>query len=148
MARFGKMAPSKSQHHQVFARTPTPNPKATQHTLAVLGHGWPCSQKHFTCGHPEKCSKASDLSLFVSNPLSFYCIICHMISLFHIISAFPTNHCKLGHNALAVVSNLQLHAKNAKSLKNLNSIFCAEMQYIHSPSMATLPRLWISDQKS
>ena len=68
-----KMAPSKS-HHQVFARTPTQNPKApdlrpsAQHTLTVLGHGRPCSQKHFTWGHPENCSKTSDLhlSLFVS----------------------------------------------------------------------------------
>ena len=69
----GKMAPSKS-HHQVFARTLTQDLKATdlrpsaQHTLAVLGHGRPCSQKHFTWGHPENCSKTSDLhlSLFVS----------------------------------------------------------------------------------
>ena len=50
----GKMAPSKARHHQVIARSPTQNPKAThlrpsaQHTLAVLGHGRPCSQKHFT----------------------------------------------------------------------------------------------------
>ena len=81
----GKMAPSKARHHQVFARSPTQNPKAThlrpsaQHTLAVLGHGRPCSQKHFTWGHPENCGKASDLhsSLYVSikkYPFSFYCI--------------------------------------------------------------------------
>ena len=89
----GKIAPSKSRHHQVFARSPTQNPKAShlrpsaQHTLTVLGHGRPCSQKHFTWGHPEKCGKASDLhlSLFVSlqkKTISFYCIICHMILLF------------------------------------------------------------------
>ena len=60
----GKIAPSKSRHHQVFARSPTQNPKAThlrpsaQHTLTVLGHGRPCSQKHFTWGHPENCGIA------------------------------------------------------------------------------------------
>ena len=130
----GKMAPSKS-HHQVLARTLTQNLKAThlcpsaQHTLTVLGHGRPCSQKHFTRGHPENCGKASYLhfSLFVSlqkeNPIAFYCIICHIILLFHMVSTFPTNHCKSCHNALAVVSNMQRMptCPNCKASKNLTT---------------------------
>ena len=76
-----------------LCKKPDTKPKAShlrpsaQHTLTVLGHGRPCSQKHFTWGHPENCGKASDLhlSLFVSlqkKTISFYCIICHMILLF------------------------------------------------------------------
>ena len=126
----GKIAPSKSRHHQVFARSPTQNPKAThlrpsaQHTLTVLGHGRPCSQKHITWGHPENCSKASDLhlSLFVSlqkKTISFYCIICHMILLFCCSTLFlPFQQTICCHNALAVVSNLQLqHVPTAKPQK-------------------------------
>ena len=169
----GKMAPSKSRHHQVFARSPTQNPKAThlrpsaQHTLAVLGHGRPCSQKHFTWGHPENCGKASDLhlSLFVSlqkKTISFYCIICHMILLFCCSTLFlPFQQTICCHNALAVVSNLQLfNMSQLQSLKNSHHFFqlqrlvrskcislvfkpwqpCCfgtEIQYIHSPSMTT-----------
>ena len=92
----GKIAPSKSRHHQVFARSPTQNPKAThlrpsaQHTLTVLGHGRPCAQKHFTWGHPENCGIAVKHLTYIYRYLSrskkrrFHstaCIKCHLILL-------------------------------------------------------------------
>ena len=81
--------------------------------------------------------------------------------LFHVVSTFPTNHCICCHNALAVVSNLQLfNMSHLQSLKKSHHFFqlqrlvrskcislifkpwqpCCfgtEIQYIHSPSMTT-----------
>ena len=150
----GKMAPSKS-HHQVFARTLTQDLKATdlrpsaQHTLAVLGHGRPCSQKHFTWGHPENCSKTSDLhlSLFVSlqkKTISFYCIICHLILLFHVVSTFLTKHCKSCHNALAVVSNMQRMPK----ISPLFPAAKAGQVQIHFADLQTLATMLLSHRNA
>ena len=103
-----------------LCKNPGTKPKSTPiyaHLHNTLSQCWgmdgPCSQKHFTWGHPENCSKTSVtyiypyLSRSKKNPISFYCIICHVIFLLHIVSTFPTKHCKCCHNSLAVVSNMQ-----------------------------------------
>ena len=163
----GKMAPSKS-HHQVFARTPTQNPKApdlrpsAQHTLTVLGHGRPCSKKHFKWGHPENCSKASDLhlSLFVSlKTMWFYSTVSYAILFYYFTLFLPFQQTIAN---LVVTTSTCPNCKASTNLSpNLNSPlfpvakagqFCAfrwyfkpwqqccfgtEIQYIHSPSMTT-----------
>ena len=102
------------------------------------------------------------LSRSKKKTISFYCIICHMILLFCCSTLFlPFQQTICCHNALAVVSNLQLfNMSQLQSLKKSHHFFqlqrlvrskcislvfkpwqpCCfgtEIQYIHSPSMTT-----------
>ena len=57
-------------------------------------------------------SKKNDFILLYHMPYD------SIVLLFHVVSTFPTNHCICCHNALAVVSNLQLqHVPTAKPQK-------------------------------
>ena len=158
------MAPSKS-HHQVAARTPAQNPKAThlrpsaQHTLAVLGHGRPCSQKHFTWGLPENCSKASVTYIYrylsrskkkrfhstVSYAVWFYCSTLFLPFQQNIASLVITpwpwcltcKECQKSHHFFQLQRLVRSKYISLIFKPWQPCCFRTEMQYIHSPSMTT-----------
>ena len=76
--------------------------------------------------------------------ISFYCIICRMILLFHVVSTFPTNHCKSCHNALAVVSNMQRMPK----ISPLFPVAKAGQVEMHFADLQTLATMLLSHRNA